>query len=282
MDEGYFVYAEEADWCYRFRKAGWRCVFAPVGRILHLDGGGKSTGQASVKMYVEMQKSLLRFHKLHQGTARWLVTKTLFTVSMVVRTALWTVCRALGVGSNAAHKARQAAAAARFHLSGYRRPITRPIESAMASRKRKILAVASGGGHWVQLQRLRPAFAGEDVVYVTVDKAYRADIGTAPLYVVNDATRWSKWSLVKLALRIAWIVVKQRPDVVVTTGAAPGYFAVVFGKLFGARTAWIDSMANVEQLSMAGQKAGRWADRWLTQWPALAEPGGPTFEGAVL
>jgi len=152
----------------------------------------------------------------------------------------------------------------------------------MKSGRKKILAVASGGGHWVQLQRLRPAFAGEHVIYVTVDKAYRADIGTAPLYVVNDATRWSKWSLVKLALRIAWIIMKERPDIVVTTGAAPGYFAVMFGKLSGARTAWIDSMANVEQLSMAGRKAGRWADRWLTQWPALAKPGGPTYEGAVL
>ena len=152
----------------------------------------------------------------------------------------------------------------------------------MTSRKTKILAVASGGGHWVQLQRLRPAFVGEHVIYVTVDKAYRADIGTAPLYVVNDATRWSKLSLVRLAVRIGWIIVKERPDVVVTTGAAPGYFAVMFGKLSGARTAWIDSMANVEQLSMAGRKAGRWTDRWLTQWPSLAEPGGPSYEGAVL
>ncbi len=134
----------------------------------------------------------------------------------------------------------------------------------------------------MQLQRLRPAFAGEHVIYVTVDRSYRADIGTAPLYVVNDATRWSKWSLVKLAIRIAWIIMKERPDVVVTTGAAPGYFAVMFGKLSGARTARIDSMANDEQLSIAARKAGRWADRWLTQWPALAEPGGPTYEGAVL
>ena len=120
------------------------------------------------------------------------------------------------------------------------------------------------------------------MIYVTVDKAYRADIGSAQLYVVNDATRWSKLSLVKLALRIGWILIKERPDVVVTTGAAPGYFAVMFGKLIGARTAWIDSMDNVEQLSMAGPKAGRWADSWLTQWPALAKQGGPTYAGAVL
>ncbi len=282
MDEGYFVFAEEADWCYRFRKAGWRCVFAPEGRILHLDGGGKSTEQASVKMYVQMQKGLLRFHRLHRSRVQWVATKALFATSMLVRMLWWKACSTLRIGRRPAHKAAQATAAARFHWLGWRGPITRSIERPMTTRPTKVLAVASGGGHWVQLQRLRPAFAGEHVIYVTVDKAYRADIGSAQLYVVNDATRWSRLSLVKLALRIGWIILKERPDVVVTTGAAPGYFAVMFGKLIGARTAWIDSMANVDQLSMAGQKAGRWADRWLTQWPALAEPGGPSYEGAVL
>lgn len=157
-----------------------------------------------------------------------------------------------------------------------------PAPNGLHSRKTRILAVASGGGHWVQLLRLRPAFAGEDVVYVTVDAAYRADVGTAPMYVVNDATRWSKWALLSLAVRMTWIVLRQRPDVVVTTGAAPGYFAVMIGKLLGARTAWLDSMANVQELSLAGRKAGRWTDLWLTQWPGLARADGPRHEGTVL
>ncbi|MHC4767547.1 MAG: UDP-N-acetylglucosamine--LPS N-acetylglucosamine transferase [Planctomycetota bacterium] len=145
-----------------------------------------------------------------------------------------------------------------------------------------MLAVASGGGHWVQLLRLRPAFAGDHVVWVTVNKAYRTDVGTAPFAVVNDATRWNRLDLLMLAARVAWIVLRQRPDVVVTTGAAPGYFAVLFGKLLGARTAWIDSMANVEHLSLAGRKIRPWTDLWLTQWPGLATPQGPHYAGAIL
>lgn len=150
------------------------------------------------------------------------------------------------------------------------------------ARRMKILAVASGGGHWVQLLRLRPAFVGERVAYVTVSKSYRSEIGSAPFYVVNDATRWNKLGLLKLALRMAWIIMRERPNTIITTGAAPGYFAVLLGRLYGARTAWIDSMANVDQLSLSGQKVGRWADLWLTQWPGLAEEGGPRFEGSVL
>ncbi len=148
--------------------------------------------------------------------------------------------------------------------------------------RRKILAVASGGGHWVQLLRLRPAFTGDAITWVTVSEAYRADIGTAPLHVINDATRWSRWRMLLLVLRMAWIVLRVRPDVVITTGAAPGYFALVFGRWLGARTMWLDSMANAEQLSMAGRKARRWADLWLTQWPNVARSQGCTYRGAVL
>ena len=75
---------------------------------------------------------------------------------------------------------------------------------------------------------------------------------------------------------------RVRPDAVITTGAAPGYFALRLGRLFGARTIWIDSMANAEELSLSGQKARRHADLWLTQWEHLAKPDGPQFLGSVL
>jgi GT2 family glycosyltransferase len=118
MDEQYFVFAEEADWCRRFRDAGWRCVFAPVGRILHVDGGSKSTEQADTRMYVQMQKSVLRFHRKHLGVARWLLAKVLFTTSMVARAAWWRLMAVVGLGTAPRRKARLSAAAARYHLTG--------------------------------------------------------------------------------------------------------------------------------------------------------------------
>ena len=85
-----------------------------------------------------------------------------------------------------------------------------------------------------------------------------------------------------MALQILWILLRTRPHIVVSTGAAPGYFAVRLGKLLGARTIWIDSIANVEKLSLSGQRIGRHADLWLTQWPHLAGPKGPHFLGGIL
>lgn len=118
MDEQFFVFAEEADWCRRFWAEGWRCVFAPVGRILHVDGGSKSTEQASVKMYVEIQKGLLRFQKKHLGTGAWAVSRMLFGSIMILRMVWWSLWGAFGVSAAATNKARQAAAAVRYHLTG--------------------------------------------------------------------------------------------------------------------------------------------------------------------
>ena len=77
-------------------------------------------------------------------------------------------------------------------------------------------------------------------------------------------------------------MVREMPDIVITTGAAPGYFGVRIGKWLGARVVWIDSVANAEELSMSGQKAGAFSDLWLTQWPHLAGDGGPKYIGNVL
>jgi UDP-N-acetylglucosamine:LPS N-acetylglucosamine transferase len=149
------------------------------------------------------------------------------------------------------------------------------------SRKR-VLAVSSGGGHWVQLLRVRRAFTQQDMVFVTVSESYRADVTPARFYSVHDATRWNKLGLVRIALKLVWILARERPDVVVSTGAAPGYFALRLGKWFGARTVWIDSVANVEELSLSGRHVGKHADLWLTQWPHLARPEGPFFMGGVV
>jgi len=146
----------------------------------------------------------------------------------------------------------------------------------------RVLAVSSGGGHWVQILRIKHALEGCDVAFVTVHPSYRAQVPDHRFYLVNDANRWTKLGLLKAAYRLARIVWRERPDIVISTGAAPGYLALRLGRLFGARTIWLDSIANVETLSMSGSHVGRFADLWLTQWPHLARPNGPHYTGSVL
>ena len=155
----------------------------------------------------------------------------------------------------------------------------------------RVLAVASGGGHWTQLYRLRPAWDGCAVTYVTTDAGYADEVRRDAaerrqqppgFRTVVEANRWQKLALVRLLASLAVIVFRVRPDVIVTTGAAAGYFAIRLGRRRGALTAWIDSMANAEELSLSGQKAGPHVDLWLTQWESLARPGGPEYRGSVL
>ncbi len=162
------------------------------------------------------------------------------------------------------------------------------------SAKPKVMVISSPGGHWVQIRRLRPAWTGCAVTYVTTDPGYLGEIAKDPVaegstpprfFVVPDANRWNKMRLAVQMLMILAVVVRIRPDVIITTGAAPGYFAVRFGNLIGARTIWIDSIANAEKLSLSGQMAGRFCTLWLTQYQHLArtqDQQGPSFKGSVI
>jgi len=151
----------------------------------------------------------------------------------------------------------------------------------MKNETKKILAVASGGGHWVQLMRLKPAFDGFRVEYLTTNSAYAKDVD-GPLHAVIDANLWEKAKLVRMFLQVARVVLKVKPDIIMTTGAAPGFAALLFGRLLRKRTIWIDSIANSEQLSNSGSKAWRVADLWLTQWAHLAKETGPLYWGSVI
>ena len=139
--------------------------------------------------------------------------------------------------------------------------------------------------------RLRPSWKGMDVSYVSTDPGLEALLGTGAgegiearfkFYPVVDANRWTKMKLVKQLFQLLWIIVKTRPHVIITTGAAPGYFALRIGKMMGARTIWVDSIANAEELSLSGQQVRKFADLWLTQWQHLERPDGPEYKGSVI
>ncbi len=132
------------------------------------------------------------------------------------------------------------------------------------------------------MMRLKDVFTGHDVAFVGVKEMYRSDVQPHRFHAIPDVSRLHKWSIVPALVRLVLILARERPEIVMTTGSAPGMLALRLGKYFGAKTIWIDSIANVEQMSMSGMKAGRYADLWLTQWPHLAGDGGPTYAGSVL
>ena len=146
----------------------------------------------------------------------------------------------------------------------------------------KILMVSSSGGHWVQLMRTKPAFEKHNLLFASTESDYAQHNPDQPFFVLPEASRWNKFRLVWQAARCLVLLARIRPDIVITTGASVGLFSLIAGKLVGARTIWLDSIANTAELSMSGQKAHRFADLYLTQWPELASDHGPNFEGGVI
>lgn len=63
LDEGFFMYAEEVDWCYRVRQGGWAIWQEPRARVTHV--GGAATGQFRGRMLVALYESRLRFFRKH-------------------------------------------------------------------------------------------------------------------------------------------------------------------------------------------------------------------------
>jgi UDP-N-acetylglucosamine:LPS N-acetylglucosamine transferase len=146
----------------------------------------------------------------------------------------------------------------------------------------KLLAIASGGGHWEQLMLMRDAFDAYDVHFVTTicGLAERASIGRAS--VVKDCNRNNPLQVARCAIQLLAILMRFRPDVVLSTGALPGAIALILAKTFRAKTIWIDSVANAEAFSMSGKLARKFSDRWVSQWKHVAERSGATYLGSVL
>ncbi|MBB3951184.1 hypothetical protein [Aureimonas jatrophae] len=146
----------------------------------------------------------------------------------------------------------------------------------------KIMAIASGGGHWIQMRRLLPAFEGLDVFFVSVSPSSADDVPGRRYYAIRDVSRRDRMGLAVLIWQLTRILLKERPSVVISTGSAPALIAFGLAKtLLRARTMWIDSIANVRVMSSSGRQARRVADVWLTQWPHLSERQGPEHWGSV-
>jgi GT2 family glycosyltransferase len=67
LDEGYYMYSEELDWCRRIRADGWRVVYHPAARVVH--HVGKSSEQAVTARHINFQRAKLRYFRKYHGRA---------------------------------------------------------------------------------------------------------------------------------------------------------------------------------------------------------------------
>ena len=95
LDEGYFMYAEEVDWCYVMKQAGWQVWYQPAAKVIHLGGG--SSQNRRTQREGDLYRSRVRFFRKHYGdkAAWWLKVQIYcFTaIKLFVHRALCLVSR---------------------------------------------------------------------------------------------------------------------------------------------------------------------------------------------
>jgi UDP-N-acetylglucosamine:LPS N-acetylglucosamine transferase len=156
-------------------------------------------------------------------------------------------------------------------------------QSQTLARRPRLLAISSGGGHWIELARISPALAEFDVLYASTSQGLAPPTGERPVRVIPDASRDEPLLFPLLLASVLRLLADFRPRIIVSTGAAPGLIALAAGKAAGCRTVWIDSIANAETLSLSGRLAARCADVRISQWPAVADANpGVRYLGRVL
>lgn len=87
MDERFFMYGEETDWCYRFKKAGWKILFTPDAEIIHL--GGASSKQMKSEMVLQVRSSILHFFKEHRGVLSYELACLFVALFFLLRIPYW-------------------------------------------------------------------------------------------------------------------------------------------------------------------------------------------------
>jgi len=87
FDEQFFMYGEETDWCYRFKQAGWKVIFAPIAQIIHL--GGASSARVKPEMRLQLSGSVLLFIKKHKNWVQYMFASLFTSLFFLMRIPYW-------------------------------------------------------------------------------------------------------------------------------------------------------------------------------------------------
>lgn len=141
---------------------------------------------------------------------------------------------------------------------------------------KKVIFAASSGGHLTELLKVQELFDEYDYLLVTEKTDVTKDLAN------KYNMKYVKYGPCKNRLKYIWtiivnlfiaikIVVKFKPDTIVSTGAQIGGFFCYVGKFFGAKVIYIETMAKIKELSGTGHNVYKIADKFYVQWKNLAE-----------
>lgn len=118
LDEQFFFYGEDIDWCKRLSDAGWDLMYVPEATATHFGGG--STSNAPLRYSIEILRATLKYWRKHHGRGGQWLCRALLVAHHGLRLSIRTMHRCLGLGTSAEsrHKLHEDAVCLRWLFTG--------------------------------------------------------------------------------------------------------------------------------------------------------------------
>ncbi len=142
----------------------------------------------------------------------------------------------------------------------------------VSKKQKKICFAASSGGHFEQLMMLKPLMEKYDSFIVTEKTKYSSKIEDKKMYLLKQVNRKEKAFLLKLlanAFKSLYIYIRERPDVVITTGVLSMIPISLLAKFFRKKLIYIESFAKITSPTETGKFLYKYADKFYVQWESM-------------
>ena len=136
--------------------------------------------------------------------------------------------------------------------------------------KRKLCLVGSSGGHLTHLYMLKPFWQEEERFWITFDKEdARSLLEGEVMYPCHYPTNRNLKNLIRNTA-LAWkILRRERPDLIISSGAAVAVPFFYLGKLFGAKLVYIEVFDRIDKPTMTGKMVYPIVDKFIVQWEEM-------------
>ncbi|SEG19573.1 Oligosaccharide biosynthesis protein Alg14 like [Butyrivibrio sp. Su6] len=140
------------------------------------------------------------------------------------------------------------------------------------NKKIKVGLVGSSGGHLTHLYMLKEFWEDKDRFWVTFDKEdARSLLKGERFYPAYYPSNRSIKALIINTYRAIKVLIKERPDLIVSSGAAPAIPFFWLGKLFGAKTIYIEVFDRIDEPTISGKICYPVTDKFIVEWEEMKE-----------
>lgn len=139
---------------------------------------------------------------------------------------------------------------------------------------KKVCFAASSGGHYEQLLMLKPLMEEYDSFILTEKTKYSTEVKNVKSYYLLQVNRKEKLFILKMtwnALKSVFFFIKEKPDVVITTGVLSTIPMCLIAKIFRKKLIYIESFAKINSPTETGKFLYKFADRFYVQWETMLQ-----------